>query len=76
MRKIIKRLGFEQMDYNQLSALHEFMDFTKELANKTGDQRAIAHAQMRCDRLYSLFKDEEALKGTNVISFKGENFYD
>ena len=28
---------------------------------------------MQCDRLYSLFKDEETCESTNVISFKREN---
>ena len=76
MLKLIKRLGFKHMDHNQLSALHEFMDLTKELASQTGDPSAINQALMQCDRLYSLFRDEETPESTNVIPFKRENFYD
>ena len=72
MAKLIKRIGFEHMNERQISAVFEFMDFIKELAEKTGDKRAIDHAAMQCRRLTALFQNtQENFTASNVIPFKG-----
>ena len=74
MLKLIKRLGFKLGSSIKRSA--RIYGSCKELASQTGDPRAINQALMQCDRLYSLFRDEETPESTNVIPFKRENFYD
>ena len=72
MAKLITRIGFKHMNQTQISAVFEFMDFTKELAEKTGDTRVIDHAAMQCHRLTELFENaQENFTASNVIPFKG-----
>ena len=77
MTKLINRFGFDQMDRSQVKAFFEFLEFTKELAKKTGDPRALNHAHIQCDRLRSLFESlEYHCDRTNVVPFRGGKLND
>ena len=74
--RLIKRLGFKQMDREQLDAIFQLMEFTMQISVRNDDRSTIEVAKMKCDRIKSLFEDERVeiiTDGSNVVPFKGKD---